>query len=68
MDATEIERHVDHHHKIWVNLYGPAKAKGMATQLGDLLQQRPDLDPKAAVAIVDPDDEAEFEDFVATRW
>lgn len=68
MDANEIERHVEHQRKVWVNLYGPAKAEGMAAQLADILQTRPDLDPRAAAAIVDPEDESEYEDFVATRW
>jgi hypothetical protein len=68
MDVTELERTVDHQRKVWTNLYGPAKAATLAEQFAALLTAQPDLDPKAAAAQIDPDDDEDYEDFVAARW
>ncbi len=53
---------------IWTALYGPARAAVMIGELIELGAAEPALDLRAAVDRIDPEEVADYEDFVATRW
>ena len=64
---TERDQAVERQAAIWANLYGPARAGTMVEALVQLRAERPELAWREAVDVVDPEEAAEFEDFVATR-
>lgn len=64
----DADRAIARQQQIWANLYGQARAAVLAEALADLLAARPDLTARQAAAALDPEDEDEYRDFVATRW
>jgi hypothetical protein len=66
----DVARHqaLGRQQQIWANLYGPARAAVLAGALAELLDAQPGLALRDAVARLDPEDEGEYTDFVATRW
>lgn len=68
MNPIELQRTVAHQLQIWTGLYGPARAQLMADHMVQVLNEQPGLTAKEAAAVVDPEDDEDFEDFVATRW
>ena len=59
---------IERQRTIWTSLYGPARAGVLVERLAALQLERPELPLREAVAVVDPEDLADYEDFVATRW
>jgi hypothetical protein len=54
--------------QIWVNLYGPSETAELLEEAAQLLAAHPGMAPEEAFREVDPEDEDEYRDFVATRW
>jgi hypothetical protein len=59
---------LDRQTQIWTNLYGPVRAADLVARSTSLAAARPELEPRAVFAIVDPDDVDAYSHFVATRW
>lgn len=68
VDAAQLDGMAARQLQIWINLYGPAKAAVLTASLVDLLAEQPDLELRDAVARLDPEEDEQYEDFVATRW
>jgi hypothetical protein len=54
--------------EIWANLYGPAETAELLEEAAKWLASHPDTTPEQAFREVDPEDDEEYRDFVATRW
>jgi hypothetical protein len=67
MAAIDAGR-LDRQRQIWTNLYGPVQAGRLLDEAVTLSARRPELAATEIFALLDPERDDDYVDFVATRW
>ncbi|MCC6433561.1 MAG: hypothetical protein IT196_00880 [Acidimicrobiales bacterium] len=62
------ERRLEQTRWAWINEYGPAQAESLLKAVDDLRATQPQLALQDVIARIDPETEADYDGFCASRW
>ncbi len=62
------ERRLEQTRWAWINEYGPAQAESLLSAVAQLRVAQPQLALQEVISRVDPETEADYEGFCASRW